>query len=60
MVLPVHSVKYAIGIVCSRQIKRYQKHENRTSVTYSKLIQFYLITLVKVKRQGHFSGLFCV
>ena len=53
-------VCYPIGIFCSRQIERYQNHENRTSVTYSKLIQFYLITLVKVKCQGHFSGLFCV
>ena len=47
-----------IGISCSRQIERYQNHENRTSETYLKLIQFYLITLVKVKCQGHFLGYF--
>ena len=51
-------VIYPIGIFCSRQIERYQNHENRTSETYLKLIQFYLITLVKVKCQGHFLGYF--
>ena len=51
-------VIYPIGIFCSRQIEWYQNHENRTSETYLKLIQFYLITLVKVKCQGHFLGYF--
>ena len=53
-------VIYSIGIFCSRQMERYQNHKNRTSVTYLKLTQFYLITLVKVKCQGHFLGLFCI
>jgi len=49
-----------IGIFCSRRIERYQNHENQTSETYLKLIQFYLITLVKNKCQGYFLGRFCV